>query len=183
MGSFRGRDLLLLPGILSLLRVPLGIVFFWVVERPALALSVLVVGGLTDVADGWYARRAHQVTATGAILDGVVDKLFVGGVAVALWLHAKLNALALAALSVREIGETPLALFWAFSGIGRYRHDEKPRANVLGKLTTTFQFMTLATITVGLPMARVLLLLTFLLGTAAAASYWTRALFPRHRTA
>lgn len=183
MGSYRVRDLLLVPGIVSLLRVPLGVVFFWVVERPALALAVLLAGGLTDVADGWYARRAQQVTATGAVLDGVVDKLFVGAVAAALWLHGKLNALALAALSVREIGETPLALLWAFTGVGRQRGGEKPRANALGKLTTTLQFMTLATVTVGLPIARLLLFLTFVVGTFAAVGYWARALFPRHRTA
>lgn len=179
MARYRAKDLLLGPSILSVLRAPLGALFFWVVDTPVLALLVLFAGGLTDVVDGWYARHARKVTAIGALVDGAFDKLFVGSVIVALLLAGKVSAVALAALMVREIAEAPLVVFWSLSRRPLHGSQEEPKANAIGKLTTTFQFATLAAITVGLPIARPLLLLSFVLGTFAALGYWARALAPR----
>ena len=65
--NYRARDLLLVPGLLSLARVPLACVFPFVIGWPLIALAVLLVAGFTDVADGWYARRFDQATSTGAV--------------------------------------------------------------------------------------------------------------------
>jgi len=40
-----------------------------------LALVIFLVAGLTDWWDGWIARRAHQETNFGALLDPVADKI------------------------------------------------------------------------------------------------------------
>jgi cardiolipin synthase len=42
----------------------------------ALALATYLFAGLTDVADGWVARRWKQVTELGRALDPVVDIVF-----------------------------------------------------------------------------------------------------------
>ena len=91
MGRYDLRDLVRIPGLLSLSRVPLAVVFSFVVGRPVLALGVLVGAGLTDVLDGWYARRFGQVTATGAALDPITDKLFVLTVAITLVVTGQLS--------------------------------------------------------------------------------------------
>ncbi len=42
----------------------------------AAALALFGVALATDVLDGWVARRSHQVTVVGQLLDPVVDKAF-----------------------------------------------------------------------------------------------------------
>ena len=110
MGRYDIRDLVRVPGLLSLSRIPLAVAFALVVDHPSLAFCILVAAGLTDVLDGWYARRFRQVTATGAALDPVTDKLFVMTVAIALVVTGHLSVVAVFLLSTREIGELPLVL-------------------------------------------------------------------------
>ena len=74
------RELSKLPNILSLSR-PL---FFF----PLMALTILelnwvfigavlyIIGAITDLLDGWLARKWNQVTITGKLLDPMCDKLF-----------------------------------------------------------------------------------------------------------
>ncbi len=44
--------------------------------RTTAALALYVAAALTDLADGWLARRYHQSSAFGAQLDAVVDNVF-----------------------------------------------------------------------------------------------------------
>jgi cardiolipin synthase len=44
--------------------------------RPDVAFPVFVLAVLTDVIDGWYARRFHDETRMGVILDPLVDIAF-----------------------------------------------------------------------------------------------------------
>jgi cardiolipin synthase len=81
---YRASDLLLPPAWLSLSRVLLAACFPLVVDVPLVALAVLILAGVSDVLDGWVARRYGLVTATGAALDPITDKLFVLTVAVTL---------------------------------------------------------------------------------------------------
>jgi phosphatidylglycerophosphate synthase len=45
-------------------------------ERHALALTIALVFGVMDVADGWLARRCGQSTSFGAVFDSVTDRAF-----------------------------------------------------------------------------------------------------------
>jgi phosphatidylglycerophosphate synthase len=45
-------------------------------RQPTAALSLYVLAALTDVIDGWLARRFKQASEFGAQLDAVVDNLF-----------------------------------------------------------------------------------------------------------
>jgi cardiolipin synthase len=67
-----------LPTALTLLRFCLapGIALFLAQQHYALALSVYLAAELTDVADGWLARRLNQITRLGTVLDPIVDILF-----------------------------------------------------------------------------------------------------------
>jgi len=61
-----------------LLRVALvpGICLLLEERHFALALAAYVVAALTDVLDGWLARRWHQSTRLGTVLDPLVDIVF-----------------------------------------------------------------------------------------------------------
>jgi len=64
-----------LANVLTLSRIPFGIGFWFVIDRPTWALAVMIVGGATDLVDGAVARRRGQAgrNGVGAWLDPVCD--------------------------------------------------------------------------------------------------------------
>ncbi len=73
-----------LPNVISVLRIAgsISLLFCDVKGWPFWSLYVLC--GLSDILDGWLARRLHAESKTGAILDSVSDILFVACCAVRL---------------------------------------------------------------------------------------------------
>lgn len=69
------------PNLLSATRLVLAGVLFVAIERDldAAALALFVVAASTDWVDGWWARRFHQVSRLGRILDPLVDKVIICG--------------------------------------------------------------------------------------------------------
>jgi cardiolipin synthase len=67
-----------LPTSLTVLRFCLapGIALFLVRHHFALALVTYLTAELSDVADGWLARRLKQITCLGTVLDPIVDICF-----------------------------------------------------------------------------------------------------------
>lgn len=65
------------PNLITYFRLLLIPVFVYVYLEAyyCLALAVLILSGLSDMADGWIARRYHMVTDLGKIIDPVADKL------------------------------------------------------------------------------------------------------------
>ncbi len=71
-----------IPNILSLVRLVLlpvfAVLYLNSIQNPALmwwSLGVLAFSGLTDLFDGYIARRFNQITEIGKLLDPVADKL------------------------------------------------------------------------------------------------------------
>lgn len=173
---YRLGDLLLAPAWFSWLRLPLAICFALFIDRPFVALSVLMAAGLSDVLDGWLARRYGLVTATGAVLDPITDKLFVLTVAVTLVASGHLSVGAVLLLSTREIGELPLVMWFAWSPAARAARAAAPSANAGGKLATVLQFGTVAWAVLGQPRLELWLATASIAGVLAALGYWRRAL-------
>ena len=72
------KQLFTIPTLLSLLRrcmIPLIIWLYCTQKNYALTAVVLVLSGLTDMVDGYIARRFNMVTDLGKALDPVADKL------------------------------------------------------------------------------------------------------------
>ena len=71
---------LTLPNVLSALRL-LGVpVFLWLIlvpEADGLAIVLLAVAGFTDWLDGYLARKWHQITRVGQLLDPIADRLYI----------------------------------------------------------------------------------------------------------
>lgn len=176
MGRYRVADLLLVPSLLSLLRVPLAWAFWLWAREPWPALVVLFLGGLTDVVDGWWARRFDQATATGAVVDGVTDKVFAAAVVAVLVVDYDLSLLGVLALAARELLELPLVVWWALHRAQRNARAQDPKANWLGKLATAVQFGGAIAVIVRSPSLNPLLLSCAAVGVVAAVSYWRREL-------
>lgn len=69
-----------LPNVLSALRL-LGVpLFLWLIlvpEADGWAVVLLAVAGFTDWLDGYLARRWHQITRVGQLLDPIADRLYI----------------------------------------------------------------------------------------------------------
>ncbi|NNJ26980.1 CDP-alcohol phosphatidyltransferase family protein [Alienimonas chondri] len=77
-----GRESFNLPNAVTLSRLLLACVLFWMIAYNGLwksAAAVFVIAASTDFLDGWLARRYGQVTTLGRILDPFVDKIVVVG--------------------------------------------------------------------------------------------------------
>ncbi len=86
MQPVRPREKLLnLPNVLTLVRIgsiPILLALLYL-EGPfwsAVTAVVFFLAGLTDLLDGWLARRLKQVSLFGQYLDPVADKLLVASV-------------------------------------------------------------------------------------------------------
>jgi len=106
-----------LPLMLTLARVSLvpGIAVFLVDRHFAWAFGVYVFAALTDVLDGWLARRWRQTTPLGTLLDPIVDIVFnlttLAGLAAANLLHAWVFWVAVLRYGTLVVGAASLYIF------------------------------------------------------------------------
>lgn len=110
-------------------------------ERYGTALGLFVAAGLSDAVDGLLARRFHWQTRWGAYLDPVADKLLMG-----------VNYVVLAAvgrlpwwLTCLVLGRDALILLLAGAAMLAAGKRDFPPSR-WGKLSTTFQITTAATV-------------------------------------
>ena len=80
-GILQKNQILTIPNLLSLVRLLLIPVILWLyigLKSNAWAIIVIILSGLTDVVDGFIARKYNMVSDFGKILDPVADKLTQG---------------------------------------------------------------------------------------------------------
>jgi CDP-diacylglycerol--glycerol-3-phosphate 3-phosphatidyltransferase len=141
-----------LPNTLTLGRVLLVPVFAAVLVTGGqstgsrlLAVGLFVAACLTDVVDGWLARRWDQVTAFGVMVDPVADKALVGTALVTLSLLGELPWWATLVVLGREAGITGLRMLV-------FRHGLLP-ATRGGKLKCLTQNLVVVLYVLPLPLA------------------------------
>jgi CDP-diacylglycerol--glycerol-3-phosphate 3-phosphatidyltransferase len=129
-----------LPNLITVVRILLAPVFFWLLLADAgadgvlrwIAAALFILAIATDGIDGAIARRRGMVTDLGKILDPVADKLLTSGALVCLSILGELWWWVTIVIVVREVGITV------------WRMVELPRGNVMpagrgGKLKTVAQ--------------------------------------------
>lgn len=93
------------PNILSMIRMLL-IPVYWVLMMKGhtyIALVVYVIASLTDLVDGYIARKYNLITDFGKLMDPLADKLMVISVMLSLVLRGILPLLPLIILAVKEL--------------------------------------------------------------------------------
>ena len=67
------------PNVLTMLRMALIPVYWWLMAQGRMipALCTYVAASLTDLADGYIARKYNQITDFGKLMDPLADKLMV----------------------------------------------------------------------------------------------------------
>ena len=72
------KKIFTIPNLLSMVRILLLPVFVWlysVKKEYMAAFVVLLLSGVTDLLDGFIARRFHMISVLGKMLDPIADKL------------------------------------------------------------------------------------------------------------
>lgn len=74
-----GHQVFTVSNLLSFLRLALVPVFGWLIVtgHDGWALAVLAFSGASDWLDGYLARRLHQVTRLGQLLDPAADRFYI----------------------------------------------------------------------------------------------------------
>ncbi len=71
---------LTIPNLFTFLRLAGVPIFVWLALGPhadGWAVAVLALGGSSDWVDGFLARRLHQVSRLGELLDPIADRLYI----------------------------------------------------------------------------------------------------------
>jgi cardiolipin synthase (CMP-forming) len=131
------------PNQITLLRLGFLPVFLTLTsyERYKWALLVLVVAGLTDLFDGWLARRLNQRSSLGAYLDPIADKLLLSSSFVILAYKQKIAWWLTIIVLSRDILILVVAIVIIL--ISGYRPFPP---SIFGKLTTFFEIALVFTI-------------------------------------
>lgn len=140
-----------IPNLLTLLRIfliPVFIVLFYTPMSWARLSCALVFGlaALTDLVDGYLARRLGQTSALGAFLDPVADKLMVAAALVLLVEADPRPLLALPATVIigREIAVSALREWMAEIGV-----RSRVAVSWIGKFKTTVQMIAILVLILG----------------------------------
>ena len=134
-----------IPNALTLLRIAMIPVFVLVFYLPFswsnyVACAIFTIAALTDLLDGYLARRLNQISTLGAFLDPVADKLMVAMVLVVLVQQDPRLILALPAAVIigREITISALREWMAELGA-----RSKVAVSIFGKIKTVTQMISL----------------------------------------
>ena len=104
--SRKSNRIFTIPNLLSLFRLCLvpAIVWLYIAEgNSLLAGGLLVMSGITDIADGYIARHFHMVSDLGKILDPVADKVTQAAMLICLLFRFPTMVLPLVFLVLKEL--------------------------------------------------------------------------------
>lgn len=134
-----------IPNILSMLRLALVPVFLilLVLGDYVSALIVLVVASLTDLADGYIARRFKQITKLGQFLDPAADRLYIFAALLGLASRGFVPWWIVAVIVARDVFILVLGVVLANHGFGPLP------VHLLGKVATFALFFGLPVIMLG----------------------------------
>ena len=133
-----------LPNLLTLTRVFLSPVFMVLMlfEDPVMRLVatlVFIVAALTDVGDGYYARKLGRPTGFGRFMDPLADKILVSTAFLTFVSLGYVRGWMVATIIVREFVITGLRSMAAYKGM-------VISSSILAKWKTACQMLAIATI-------------------------------------
>lgn len=105
MKKFNKKDLFTIPNIMGYCRIiliPVFCYFYIVKENFTVATTIVLISSLSDLFDGYIARKFNQVTELGKALDPVADKLTHAALALCLAARYPLMWALLALMLIKE---------------------------------------------------------------------------------
>jgi CDP-diacylglycerol--glycerol-3-phosphate 3-phosphatidyltransferase len=124
----------MIPFIVGIFYFPDDLVSFS--AKNVIATAIFIFAAVTDWLDGYLARRLNQMSAFGAFLDPVADKLFVVGALVVLLFLGRVDPLVALIIIGREIAISALREWMAKVG-----QAKSVAVAFIGKLKTVAQMV------------------------------------------
>ncbi len=129
-----------IPNILSVIRlflVPVFIIAFIVEGEPkTLSAAIFIAAGLTDVLDGYIARKFNMTSKVGQLLDPLADKLMQIAVVVSMLCAKMVPLWFVLILAIKEFSMIVASFFL-------YTKKTFVKSNIFGKVNTVVVFCTL----------------------------------------
>ena len=122
-----------IPNVLTMIRmimIPVFVILFFNGARKA-ALAVFIAASLTDLLDGFLARKLNQITDFGKLFDPLADKLMVLTVMVCQGIAGVLPWTPIAVVAVKELIMVIGGMFMLRKGVVVY-------SNLAGKTAMVF---------------------------------------------
>ena len=156
-----------LPNSISLSRLVLALAFVLIAgtwER----VAIIIVAGLTDFMDGWFARQKKAESETGALIDPLADRIFVF-VAISVYLvEVRFTASQLFIFLSLDIAT---AVGFLVAKIITWLRPAVFRARMLGKIVTVLQLVALVAVLVTPAYTSPLVLAIGIISIAAIVDY------------
>lgn len=163
-----------IANVLSFSRIPLALLFV-VIEAPLIRVAVLAGAAVSDLLDGWMARRFGP-SRLGEKVDPIADKIFSVSAFSVLALSGALAPLEVLGVLLRDI-LTPVG--YLASVVARRPFTTPARAG--GKAVTVGQVLTLAAWLLQSPLLRPLAWATAAMALYALADYGRLAVRYAHK--
>ena len=156
-----------LPNLVSTSRFALALGFVAIDAAPV-RLALIGIASVTDVLDGWLARRTKLVTQFGAMLDPIADRFFVLGVIVAYIAGGQLTMLQAALIMLRDVMSV---IGFLVARLVSWLRDIPFRARPIGKVVTAAQLFTFFAVLLLPAWVGTLVWIVGALGLAASVDY------------
>ncbi len=145
-----------IPNLLTIIRLLLipGYVyyFFSTAENGIrIAIVIFVAAGLTDILDGYIARRYNLITRLGIVLDPLADKLMLLTVLISITIKNQIPFWIIVVVAVKET----LLVLGAITLFNE--HDIVVPANKFGKLSTIVFYIAILAVAFEIPYNQVIL--------------------------
>ncbi len=151
--------------ILTIIRFALIPFIFFIDDRIVLFLFVNFLF-ITDFLDGYFARKFEVTSTTGAVLDLIADKALVIFLLSIAYFDGLISFLLYFLIVFREV----------YSMVTRFLHyrrkNELIQASFVGKLKTTFQFISLSMMMLEIPGYNIMLWFVVFLSYYSFLSYF-----------
>ncbi|MBP6342443.1 MAG: CDP-diacylglycerol--glycerol-3-phosphate 3-phosphatidyltransferase [Candidatus Omnitrophica bacterium] len=133
-----------LPNALTLSRFVWTVIFIYLLSRNSLSSTVMAavvftIAALTDLLDGYIAKKKGLITDFGKIMDPVADKFLMLAAFIMFVQMGVLEAWMVVLIFIREVAVT-------FSRILRLRRGQVLAAEKAGKIKTTFQILSISVV-------------------------------------
>ncbi|KEZ44880.1 hypothetical protein SAPIO_CDS3014 [Scedosporium apiospermum] len=147
------EDIYTLPNLLTFSRLVAApfVGYFLLHDQHAWSLGLFVYAGLTDLLDGWIARRWNKRTVVGTVIDPMADKTLMTIMTVCLAIKGGLPVWVASIILLRDVGLAISAIYYRWISLpepktfGRYWDFSLPSAEVrpttISKYNTALQLL------------------------------------------
>lgn len=159
-----------LPNMITIARivlVPVFLAIFWSPgpNRVAMGMGVLALAGLTDILDGYLARKYDMITLLGKILDPVADKLMIIAAMTSLFMIDRLPLWLVVLVLVKDV----ILVTGSFFVVVKEKHAVS--ASVYGKAATIWVYTALFSGAFGINGSTVIAVIAAVVSVLALTNY------------